>query len=37
MALTHIQISHAKPAGRAYKLAETDALYFVVNPNGTKL
>lgn len=37
MSLTHIQITHAKPAPRAYKLADADALYLVVNPNGTKL
>jgi integrase len=37
MALTHIQITHAKPAAQAYKLADTDALYLVVNRNGTKL
>ena len=37
MTLTHIQITHAKPAVRAYKLADSGALYLVVNPNGTKL
>ncbi|MEI9850777.1 MAG: Arm DNA-binding domain-containing protein [Sphingomonas sp.] len=37
MTLTHIQITHAKPASRAYKLADSDALYLVVNPSGAKL
>ena len=27
MSLTHIQITHAKPTSKAYKLADADALY----------
>lgn len=37
MTLTHIKITHAKARDRAYKLTDADALYLVVNPNGTKL
>lgn len=37
MTLTHIRITHAKPSDRAYKLADSDALYLVVNPSGAKL
>jgi hypothetical protein len=37
MTLTHLKITHAKARERAYKLADADALYLVVNPNGTKL
>lgn len=37
MTLTHLKITHAKARERAYKLADADALYLVVNPNGAKL
>lgn len=37
MALNHIRITNAKPRGKAYKLADTDGLYLVVQANGTKL
>jgi len=37
MALTHIQIVNAKPQKTAYKLADSEALYLVVRPNGSKL
>lgn len=37
MALTYLQISNAKPRSRDYKLADGNALYLVVQPNGTKL
>jgi integrase len=37
MTLTHIQITHAKPRSQTYKLADADALYLVVSPNGAKL
>lgn len=37
MTLTHIQISNAKPLGKSYKMADADALYLVVRPNGAKL
>jgi hypothetical protein len=37
MALNHIQITNAKPREKAYKLADSDGLYLVVQPNGTKL
>lgn len=37
MALTHIQIVNAKPQKKAYKLADSEALYLVVRPNGSKL
>lgn len=37
MSLTHIQISNAKPMEKAYKMADSDALYLLVRPNGAKL
>src|SRR3546814_11077941 len=37
MTLTHIQISNAKPMEKAYKMADSDALYLLVRPNGAKL
>lgn len=37
MALNHIQITNAKPRGKAYKVADSDGLYLVVQTNGTKL
>lgn len=37
MSLTHIQISHAKPKAKAYKMADADALYLVVTPTGAKV
>ena len=37
MALTHIQIMNAKPQKKDYKLADFDALYLIVRPNGSKL
>src|SRR3546814_12966937 len=37
MTLTHIQISNAKPMEKAYKIADSDALYLLVRPNGAKL
>src|SRR3546814_10001937 len=37
MTLTHIQISNAKPMEKAYKMADSDALYLLVWPNGAKL
>ena len=37
MALNHIQITNAKPRDKAYKVADSDGLYLVVQPNGTKL
>ncbi|MGN7930534.1 tyrosine-type recombinase/integrase [Sphingopyxis sp. 22461] len=37
MSLTHIQISNAKPMEKAYKMADSEALYLVVQPNGSKL
>ena len=37
MTLTHIQISNAKPAEKAYKMADSDALYLVVRPSGAKV
>jgi integrase len=37
MALNHIQITNAKPRDKAYKVADSDGLYLVVNSNGTKL
>src|SRR3546814_9543324 len=32
-----IQISYAKPMEKAYKMADSDALYLLVRPNGAKL
>ena len=37
MALTHLSITNAKPRLKAYKLTDSDALYLVVQPNGSKL
>ena len=37
MSLTHIQILNAKPAEKAYKMADSDALYLVVRPSGAKV
>jgi len=37
MALNHIQITNAKPKDKAYKVADSDGLYLVVQTNGTKL
>lgn len=37
MALNHIQITNAKPRDKAYKLADSDGLYLLIQPNGTKL
>ncbi|WP_335339765.1 MULTISPECIES: tyrosine-type recombinase/integrase [unclassified Sphingobium] len=37
MALNHIQITNAKPKDKAYKAADSDGLYLVVQTNGTKL
>jgi len=37
MALTHIRIANAKPRKSAYKLADSDALYLLIQPNGAKL
>jgi hypothetical protein len=35
--LTTLQIKSAKPAERAYKLADTGGLFVLVQPNGAKL
>lgn len=35
--LTHIQITSAKPAAKAYSLRDTQGLYLTVKPNGSKL
>lgn len=35
--LTVVQIKTAKPANKAYKLADSGGLYLLVQPNGTKL
>ena len=37
MSLTHMTVSNAKPRAKAYKLADADSLYLVVQPNGTRL
>ena len=37
MTLTHLTVSNAKPRAKAYKLADADSLYLVVQPNGTRL
>lgn len=37
MSLTHIQIANAKPMEKAYKMADSDALYLLIRPNGAKL
>ena len=37
MALNHIQITNAKPRDKAYKVADSDGLYLVVQTNGAKL
>ena len=37
MPLTDTQVRTAKPAERAYKLADSGGLFLLVQPNGTKL
>lgn len=37
MALNHIQITNTKPRSKAFKLADSDGLYLLIQPNGTKL
>jgi len=37
MALNHIQITNAKPRGKAYKVADSDGLYLGVQTNVAKL
>ena len=37
MALTYLKIQNAKLMSRAYKLADSKALYLLVRPNGSKL
>lgn len=37
MALNHIQITNAKPRDKAYKVAYSEGLYLLVQPNGAKL
>jgi integrase len=37
MALNHIQITNAKPRDKAYKVADSEGLYLLVQPNGAKL
>jgi len=37
MALTHIQITKANPKSKIYKLLDSDSLYLLVKPSGTKL
>ncbi|MGJ3647610.1 tyrosine-type recombinase/integrase [Sphingomonas sp. GlSt437] len=37
MALNHIQITNAKPRSKAFKLADSDGLYLLIQPNGAKL
>ena len=37
MPLTHLTIANAKPRAKQYKLADSDALYLTVRPNGAKL
>ena len=36
MALTHIQITKAKPRDKSYKLFDSGGLYLLVNPTGSK-
>ncbi|WP_188645573.1 tyrosine-type recombinase/integrase [Tsuneonella deserti] len=35
--LTHIQITSAKPTGKAFNLADSQGLYLTIKPNGSKL
>ncbi|MBC2665777.1 tyrosine-type recombinase/integrase [Novosphingobium flavum] len=35
--LTHIQVSSAKPAAKAYNLSDSQGLHLAVRPNGSKL
>lgn len=37
MSLTHLKIASAKPQAKAYKLADAQQLYLVVQPTGSKL
>lgn len=37
MTLNHIRITNAKPRDKAYKVADSDGLYLVVQTNGAKL
>jgi len=37
MPLTETQAKNAKPRERAYKLADSEGLFLLVQPNGTKL
>ena len=37
MALTDVAIRKAKPAAKPYKVADSQGLYLVVNPHGSKL
>jgi hypothetical protein len=37
MVLTYLKIQNSKPVSRAYKLADSKALYLFVRPNGSKL
>ena len=37
MPLTETQAKNAKPRKRAYKLADSEGLFLLVQPNGTKL
>lgn len=37
MVLTYLKIQNSKPVSRAYKLADSKALYLLVRPNGSKL
>jgi hypothetical protein len=37
MALTDVAIRNAKPKDRPYKVADSQGLYLLVNPNGSKL
>ena len=37
MALTDTAIRNAKPKDKSYKLADSQGLYLLVNPKGSKL
>lgn len=37
MALTHIQITNAKPHSKSYKLPDSGSLYLLVQSSGAKL
>ena len=37
MALTDTAIRNAKPKAKAYKIADSQGLYLLVNPGGSKL